>query len=915
MSKPGKILFLLLLPVFLLAQEPLENIGNKKDSLLPGTSTTVPVRIENKSAEKRLYKIKVNTSHSDIKPIIDHGNMEIPSGETNFFIVPIRIAHETAQGDYTVSLEITDVSNNRTFTISAPITIARLANITVNLVSAPEYVRAGQSIQSDFLIKNNGNTTETIFVESNTVFDQPKTFQLQPGAIRMVSVLKPTSPNLGKNEIFNTALSVFTNSNPDHKINAYSSTTIISIKPTDDDIYFRYPITASVSYIGMNQRGQYQGGFQAEVAGSSHLKKDHSDMLFFRALTPNPVELSAYTQYEAYFVGYKNKNLYVHLGDKSYSASYLTEFSRYGRGVELRLDLHKFSIGGFFNRPRFFENIKEEWNVFSKFRPIEGIEMTAGYLYKEAPSVQDGTFGRPKYSIARLPYFKTTARIAKNITIAGEIAYSSTDRSEGIGYMLEGQGYLKNITLATSYIKTNPEFAGYFSETNMFNGNGQVRVLKNLFITGNYIQDAKNYQRDTLYLSAPYRKYTQMGLRYQYLQTGYIALYNGFQKYDDRMEQKKFNYEEKFARIDISQKIGAFNVNIESYWGKTNNILNAFSGNSSYYTANLGFDKFNTSINIYGSYYKTSRYQSANQKMLYYGGNIMSRFSNNSYVSLYYQNNYQPEEYYKDRNLFELRYHQRIYKTHSIDLSGRYMLQRGALNNKDFIVSIRYAAGINMPLKKMVDYTTLSGYVMNQGVKKTEGVKLILGNHSTLTDKNGYYIFKNVVPGKYILEIDRSTIDLNDISDIPLPAPLDLVQKENNFNFGLTKAAMIKGRVYMEEAGEKEQDMVFAGYQRVPVKKGKSTQSIIIEAGNGVDVYRKICTLGDEFDFTWLRPGNWKVKVYRNGLDKRYKIAIDHFEFELKANDTHIVNINILKQQSEIRFQQDGIKISYLQKK
>ena len=78
----------------------------------------------------------------------------------------------------------------------------------------------------------------------------------------------------------------------------------------------------------------------------------------------------------------------------------------------------------------------------------------------------------------------------------------------------------------------------------------------------------------------------------------------------------------------------------------------------------------------------------------------MSRFSNNSYVSLYYQNNYQPEEYYKDRNLFELRYHQRIYKTHSIDLSGRYMLQRGALNNKDFIVSIRYAAGINMPLKR-----------------------------------------------------------------------------------------------------------------------------------------------------------------------------------------------------------------------
>jgi uncharacterized protein with WD repeat len=241
------------------------------------------------------------------------------------------------------------------------------------------------------------------------------------------------------------------------------------------------------------------------------------------------------------------------------------------------------------------------------------------------------------------------------------------------------------------------------------------------------------------------------------------------------------------------------------------------------------------------------------------------------------------------------------------------MLQRGALNNKDFIVSLRYAAGINMPLKKMVDYTTLSGYVMNQGVKKTEGVKLILGNHSTLTDKNGCYIFKNIVPGKYILEMDRSSISINDISDIPMPAPIELVQKENNFNFGLTSAAMIKGRINIDETDEKEQDMVFAGFQ--PAKKNKSAQSVIIEAGNGSDVFRKICMLGDEFDFTWLRPGNWKVKIYRNGLDKRYKIAIDHFEFELKANDTHIVNINILKQQSEIRFQQDGLKISYLQKK
>ena len=38
-----------------------------------------------------------------------------------------------------------------------------------------------------------------------------------------------------------------------------------------------------------------------------------------------------------------------------------------------------------------------------------------------------------------------------------------------------------------------------------------------------------------------------------------------------------------------------------------------------------------------------------------------------------------PEDYYTDRNLFELLFHQQLFRGHEFDLSARYNLQRGEM--------------------------------------------------------------------------------------------------------------------------------------------------------------------------------------------------------------------------------------------
>ena len=206
------------------------------------------------------------------------------------------------------------------------------------------------------------------------------------------------------------------------------------------------------------------------------------------------------------------------------------------------------------------------------------------------------------------------------------------------------------------------------------------------------------------------------------------------------------------------------------------------------------------------------------------------------------------------------------------------------------------------------EYISLSGNVSNLGIKKTEGIRLMLGSYLSITDKDGNYMFKNVIPGNYFLEIDRSTTEINDISTQTFPAALSLLNKENTFNFGLTTAANVQGYVKFLETGEKDQP----DFDQIQsVKEKKKRESIIVEASNNDQTFRKVCYIGEDFDFTYLRPGEWTVKVYRNGLDKRYKISTDKFIFTLQPSETKKLSINVVKQQIEIKYQQESLKVGY----
>ena len=911
MIKTWTLLIFILFPLFTFSQQSSNRLTSKKDSLMPGTSTSIPFSLENNSLENKVYDISVTTSSPLITPILAKGEFQIQSHEASVYLVPLRISTEAVQGDYSIVLHITDRSTGLIFTKASQIKVSASRKLSLTALDSPEFIRAGETIRASFLLKNNGNTTENLTLESkNALVDHDASIILAPNESKVITIHKKTNPEVGQNEFQNLNLSVYSKDNPKENQSVYISTQVISVQPASLDIYHRIPVVASLSFIGMKNMGVYHDGFQGEIYGKGTLDKENKNQIEFHAATHNPIEFNTFTQYEEYFVNYKRDKLFVHLGDKTYSSSYLTEFARYGRGAEIRYDFNKISLGGFYNHPRFFRDIKDEFNIYSAFKIRKESEISVGYLYK-IPMKENSDFRNIQLdSEAHLPYTKGKFKVSKNINLSGEFAYSTTKKNEGTAYMAQAEVNFEKLNGNLMYMKASPQFAGYFTNTSTFSGYLQYRVSKKINVFANYMEDAKNFQRDTLFLAAPYRKYFQYGIQYKYLSNGFIMLNNGYQKYQDRLEPKQFDYYERFLRVSVDQHIGIFQVNLEGQFGKTDNYLTGFNGNSTLYSANLSFEKFKTSFNFFGSYAKTSRYQLQNQKQLYYGARVFSRFSDKTSLSIFYQNNYMPEEYFKDRNLFELLFHQQLFPGNDLDLSGRYSLQRGQIGDKDFIFSMRYTWRPNIPVQRTAEYVSLSGNINTLGIKKKEGIRLMLGSYLSVTDKEGNYLFKNVIPGNYFLEIDRSTIEINDIPTLSIPAALSLNNKENIFNFGLTTAANIQGYIQLSETEEKNQTDI----ETLQTKKGKNKrESIIVEAIGNDQTFRKICFIGEAFDFTYLRPGDWTVKLYRNGLDKRYKISTDKFQITLKPSEIKKLNIQIVKQQIEIKYQQESLKVGYNQ--
>jgi hypothetical protein len=91
MIKTWTLFIFIFFPLFALSQQQSPRLISKKDSLMPGMSTSIPFSLQNNSQENKVYDISVTTSSSYIIPILEKrtsdpitGNFSISCSFTYF---------------------------------------------------------------------------------------------------------------------------------------------------------------------------------------------------------------------------------------------------------------------------------------------------------------------------------------------------------------------------------------------------------------------------------------------------------------------------------------------------------------------------------------------------------------------------------------------------------------------------------------------------------------------------------------------------------------------------------------------------------------------------------------------------------------------------------------------------------------
>jgi len=893
----GNVFFLILLfGVEMQAQEVDVYLVNQEAIIAkPGKVTTVVINISNESTAN----LKVQPKFFYPKKwssITDTAVFEIKSKSKSTKLLSFFVPNQTPTENYELAFELEEVrTKKRLQSLSFSVQVKEIVNISIKGIEAPDFVIAGENIHAKFIVRNFGNSEQTILLTPYSCdLIGPERIVLPPNTIQIIEVAASTISELRKVSRKSFRLEGRTSTDNPTQAHAYLHSRVIPNANEEINDGKQLPSYVRLSYIGHNRNNVgYSSGWQGELYTQGSLDEAGKNNLELKLQGPNQFNISSLGLYDEYYAKFETPNYKLHIGDKTYSLSPLTEYARNGRGIEASIQQNHFEAGGFFHRPRFFPTITNEIGVYARHHINQKNTISLNYLHKNYENSEVP---------ASLVSLHSRFALLKNTIIETEVSKGDHGRESGYaGYFRVESSSLKKLRLSSTILYASQDFPGYFTNTWYYTGSANFSITRKISAFANVYQDERNAARDTLYATAPFSKQYQGGLNFRFSTKTQIRASVSQNELKDLLPSKKFHRLNQSVKLQINQSIRSLQLSSAIEYGRTQNFLNPEGQEYS--------RLFRTYLNLnyqlshrhnfrgFVQFLENNDFNNLNRQQIIYGISGNSKITKSTYLRFQYQNNFEIEEYYRDRNLFELHFTQKIKRQHEISLSGRYALQRQTVNSGDFSVAAHYKYNFGIPLEGKKKQSALLGQIFNTGSDSVEGIVLYLNGKTAITNSEGQFKFRSLAPGKYYLLLDQTTLALHQIPDVPTPIEVEIIEgQDTNLSFGLTTSATISGHL----------DII---PKKLLTSSGKKNNlelpgPLLIELTDGEDSFRQITEPDGSFIFSGLRPGKWTLNIIYNDLFKHFSLDEETFELELKPGQKEDIQIRLRKKERKIKFLQ-----------
>ncbi len=820
------------------------------------------------------------------KVITDNSVIRLKAGEKRIKLFSFIIPAKALAGDYVITYRLVNTQLlTDELTRDFDFKVKATNKIGVVALTAPNTVMAGAKLTGEFLVKNSSNQPQKIQLSSdNGKVIGETNITLAPFANQRIMVETTTFVETRKESRVSIDLNAAIKG-IDFNRTGYLHTRLLPSYDYEEDDTRKLPGYASLNLLHRQfSDGRTGQGWQGELYLNGTIDEQKQKEVTLSLRGPNQQESTELTLYDEYYASYRTKDFAVTVGDNNYALSPLTEYSRNGRGIKGEGYFGTTTVGTFYVKPRFFSDLNGEIGAYvqNEFNPKSTIRFN--YLHKigtdlAANSSIMSIFGQFN------PF--------KNTLVETELA--SNNSGEGAYIKVQSRFYKRfrfngNLTYASS------NFTGYFQNTLNYFGHLNYRLTNNIDVVTGVFQDDRNAALDTIFQAAPLIDRRHVGLRIKLGRKTQFQVNLRQSELEDRLPQKQFFRKENLVTGGVNYSGHHFNFGLIGAFGKSKNFLQTSETGAQDIArlfVDLGVKTDNFSFKLFGQYYSENNLQIVDQKQFLWGGSITGNIKKKTRIQLRYQNDFEIDEYYKNRNALDFFVTQQIKKNHQFIFNARQTIRRNTLAQKDLTLSAKYVYNFGIRLEEKPAKGNVYGHIQRKNNRSPKGVLVFLNGKTAVVDADGNFQFKNMKPGKYPVMLDPSTLDLHEIlTDASLPMVEVLPDSDQEIQLELIQSGAIQGGIEFKKAAKASAQLMSL----------KSVGNLMLEITNGEETRRTFTDDSGQFKFGDLRPDTWQVKVLKSGIDKNLSLTQTNFTIKIEEGQQVTLPIIIQKKNRNIQF-------------
>jgi len=346
----------------------------------PSATVSLALRVRNGSAQRIALVPNVAVPAEWSAPV---GAMPfaLAAGETDSWIVSVRVPARAPAGRYVIALSATDSLGTERLRDSLVVAVSARRGIDLSLTNRPTYSVSGDAFRSNFLLQNRGNVPTTVSLRATSGLGGNITLEatsvaLAAGEEKAIAVSVVT--RLKDAESRDEVLELFATDMGDTSVTAFASSRVMIVQEANS----AEPLHRVASHLRLRAADRSAGVSPFELTGNGLLRDGGKEQLSY-VFRGSAGRASQFGDQDEYRVEVRGAHYTARAGDALYRASELTTGGQAGFGGGLEVRQGPFSAGAFAQRFRFQFDAPSERGAYIKGRA-------------------EGVYGAPQVTVAAL---------------------------------------------------------------------------------------------------------------------------------------------------------------------------------------------------------------------------------------------------------------------------------------------------------------------------------------------------------------------------------------------------------------------------------------------------------------------------------------------------------------------------------